>query len=126
MVSTARGPDGDAVLDDAATESFQVADCAACHGVLKPDVVFFGENVPRPRADACYALVERSRALVVLGSSLTVMSGFRYVRHAARLQRPVVIVNQGVTRGDGYATAILDAPLGPALTDLVTSLGPPR
>ncbi len=126
VVGAARRPDGDAVLDDAATESFQVADCAACHGVLKPDVVFFGENVPRARADACYALVERCRALVVLGSSLTVMSGFRYVRHAARLQRPVVIVNQGVTRGDGYAAATLSAPLGPALTDLVTSLGPPR
>jgi len=119
-------PDGDAVLDDEATESFQVVDCFACRGVLKPDVVFFGENVPRPRAEACYAMVERSRALVVLGSSLTVMSGFRYVRHAARLQRPVVIVNQGATRGDAYATATLDAPLGRALTDLVAALGRPR
>jgi len=119
-------PDGDAVLDDQATESFQVVDCSACHGVLKPDVVFFGENVPRPRAEACYAMVERSRALVVLGSSLTVMSGFRYVRHAARLQRPVVIVNQGATRGDAYAAATLDAPLGPMLTDLVVALGRPR
>lgn len=119
-------PDGDAVLDDEATESFQVVDCSACDGVLKPDVVFFGENVPRPRAEACYAMVERSRALVVLGSSLTVMSGFRYVRHAAGLQRPVVIVNQGETRGDGYATATLDAPLGRTLTDLVAALGWPR
>lgn len=119
-------PDGDAVLDDEATESFQVVDCSACDGVLKPDVVFFGENVPRRRAEACYAMVERSRALVVLGSSLTVMSGFRYVRHAAGLQRPVVIVNQGETRGDGYATATLDAPLGQTLTDLVAALGSPR
>ena len=119
-------PDGDAVLDDEATESFQVVDCSACHGVLKPDVVFFGENVPRSRADACYAMVERSRALVVLGSSLTVMSGFRYVRHAAGLERPVVIVNQGATRGDGYATATLDAPLGRTLTELVSALDPPR
>ena len=116
-------PDGDAVLDDEATESFQVVDCSACHGVLKPDVVFFGENVPRSRADACYAMVEQSRALVVLGSSLTVMSGFRYVRHAARLERPVVIVNQGATRGDGYATATLDAPLGRTLNELVSALG---
>jgi NAD-dependent SIR2 family protein deacetylase len=115
-------PDGDAVLDDEAAESFQVVDCSACRGVLKPDVVFFGENVPRPRAEACYAMVERSRALVVLGSSLTVMSGFRYVRHAARLQRPVVIVNQGATRGDAYAAATLDAPLGRTLTDLVAAL----
>ncbi|MGH3420434.1 MAG: NAD-dependent protein deacetylase [Streptosporangiaceae bacterium] len=115
-------PDGDAVLDDEATESFRVVDCSACHCVLKPDVVFFGENVPRSRADACYAMVERSRALVVLGSSLTVMSGFRYVRHAAGLKRPVVIVNQGATRGDGYATATLDVPLGRTLTELVSAL----
>jgi NAD-dependent SIR2 family protein deacetylase len=115
-------PDGDAVLDDEAIESFQVVGCSACHGVLKPDVVFFGENVPRPRAEACYAMVERSRALVVLGSSLTVMSGFRYVRHAAGLGRPVVIVNQGATRGDAYATATLDAPLGRTLTELVAAI----
>lgn len=119
-------PDGDAVLAAEATESFQVVDCSACRGVLKPDVVFFGENVPRPRTEACYALVERASALVVLGSSLTVMSGFRYVRHAARLQRPVVIVNQGVTRGDPYATATLDAPLGPTLSALTDQLGPRR
>ena len=115
-------PDGDADTDDEAIASFQVADCSACHGVLKPDVVFFGENVPRSRAEACYALVERSSTLVVLGSSLTVMSGFRYVRHAAGRQRPIVIVNQGVTRGDAYATATLDAPLGPTLKALVASL----
>ena len=116
-------PDGDAVLADDATESFQVADCALCHGVLKPDVVFFGENVPRPRVEACYAMVERASSLVVLGSSLTVMSGFRYVRHAAKLQAPVVIVNQGPTRGDAYAAANLDVPLGQVLTALVDGLG---
>ena len=120
-LAASANPDGDAVLDDAVTESFQVTDCSACQGVLKPDVVFFGENVPRQRAEGCYALVEQSSALVVLGSSLTVMSGFRYVRHAASLQRPIVIVNQGATRGDAYATATLDAPLGPTLTELVTS-----
>jgi NAD-dependent SIR2 family protein deacetylase len=117
--STARiNPDGDAVLDAAAAESFRVVGCSACQGVLKPDVVFFGENVPPPRAQACYAMVESARALVVLGSSLTVMSGLRYVRHAARLGRPIVIVNQGSTRGDQHATAILDAPLGRTLTAL--------
>ena len=121
-LATLVNPDGDADLDEAVTESFQVADCSACHGVLKPDVVFFGENVPRPRAQACYALVEECSALVVLGSSLTVMSGFRYVRHAARQQRPIVIVNQGATRGDAYATATLEAPLGQTLTELVARL----
>jgi NAD-dependent SIR2 family protein deacetylase len=115
-------PDGDAVLAEEGTESFQVPGCRACRGVLKPDVVFFGENVPKPRAQACYALVERASALLVLGSSLTVMSGFRYVRHAARLGIPVVIVNQGPTRGDVYASATLDAPLGRTLTKLVGKL----
>jgi NAD-dependent SIR2 family protein deacetylase len=120
---TAVNPDGDAVLAAEQTESFQVVDCSACQGVLKPDVVFFGENVPPARAQACYAMVESADALVVLGSSLTVMSGLRYVRHAAKLRRPVVIVNQGSTRGDQYATAILDAPLGQALTALIARLG---
>jgi NAD-dependent SIR2 family protein deacetylase len=115
-------PDGDAVLAAAETESFQVVDCSACQGVLKPDVVFFGENVPPARAQACYALVESARALVVLGSSLAVMSGLRYVRHADKLGRPVVIVNQGSTRGDQHATAILDAPLGRTLTTLIGRL----
>jgi NAD-dependent SIR2 family protein deacetylase len=115
-------PDGDAVLADDATEAFQVVSCLACRGALKPDVVFFGENVPRPRVEACYAMVEQASSLVVLGSSLTVMSGFRYVRHAAKLGRPVVIVNQGATRGDAYAAATLDAPLGETLTTLVEKL----
>ena len=115
-------PDGDAVLTDNATDSFRVVDCALCDGVLKPDVVFFGENVPRPRVQACYAMVEQASSLVVLGSSLTVMSGFRYVRHASKVPVPVVIVNQGATRGDAYAAATLDAPLGRLLTDLVAEL----
>jgi NAD-dependent SIR2 family protein deacetylase len=115
-------PDGDAVLGDDATEEFRVVGCASCHGVLKPDVVFFGENVPPQRVEACYALVEQASSLIVLGSSLTVMSGFRYVRHAAGRQLPVVIVNQGSTRGDEYALATLDAPLGQVLTALVAAI----
>jgi len=111
-------PDGDAVLADEAAARFRVVDCRACGGLLKPDVVFFGENVPRARVDDCYALVGRARALLVLGSSLTVMSGYRFVRHAAKLGVPVVIVNQGRTRGDPQAIATIDAPLGPVLTAL--------
>jgi NAD-dependent SIR2 family protein deacetylase len=117
--------DGDAVLADVAAERFRVVDCRPCGGLLKPDVVFFGENVPRPRVDDCYALVERARALVVLGSSLTVMSGYRFVRQAAKLRIPVVIMNQGQTRGDAQAMATIDAPLGPALTALVRRLDAP-
>jgi NAD-dependent SIR2 family protein deacetylase len=115
-------PDGDAATDDRATEEFQVVACSSCRGVLKPDVVFFGENVPPPRVEACYALVGRASSVVVLGSSLTVMSGFRYVRHAAKLGSPVVIVNQGPTRGDAYAAATLDAPLGQTLTAVVARI----
>ena len=101
---------------------FQVVGCRDCDGVLKPDVIFFGENVPRGRVDDCYQLVEEAGTLLVLGSSLTVMSGFRFVRQAAKLGIPVVIVNQGSTRGDELATATLDAPLGPTLTSLVSAL----
>jgi NAD-dependent SIR2 family protein deacetylase len=111
-------PDGDAVLDDAAVAAFAVVDCPACGGALKPDVVFFGENVPPPRVAHCYRLTEAASALLVLGSSLTVMSGYRFVRHAAARAIPVVIINQGETRGDRHAAVRLDAPLGEALTAL--------
>jgi NAD-dependent SIR2 family protein deacetylase len=114
-------PDGDVALEE--TGGFSVADCLACGGLLKPDVVFFGENVPRPRVEECFSLVSSSAALVVLGSSLTVMSGLRYVRRASSLGIPVLIVNQGATRGDELAAARLDAPLGAALTGLVRELG---
>jgi hypothetical protein len=99
-------------------ESFRVVDCLLCGGVLKPDVVYFGETVPAERVQACFALVERSRALLVLGSSLTVMSGYRFVLRAAKLGIPVAIVNQGATRGDAKAALRLDAPLGVVLPHL--------
>jgi NAD-dependent SIR2 family protein deacetylase len=114
-------PDGDVALEE--TGGFTVLDCLSCGGLLKPDVVFFGENVPRPRVESCFSLVSSSSALVVLGSSLTVMSGLRYVRHASSLGIPVVIVNQGATRGDVVAAATLDAPLGETLSALVRELG---
>lgn len=99
-------PDGDVDLED--TDDFVVPDCAACGGVLKPHVVFFGENVPAPRVERCYAavdaLTETGGVLLVAGSSLTVMSGLRFVRRAARAGTPVVILNRGATRGDDLAT----------------------
>ena len=99
--------------------TFRIVDCDTCGGVLKPDVVFFGENVPKaPRR--CVVRVGRARRLLlVLGSSLTVMSGLRFVRHAAKFGVPVAIVNQGETRGDALAAMRLDVPLGPALSRLV-------
>ena len=114
-------PDGDVDLADDEVARFRTVDCTFCGtGVLKPDVVFFGETVPAPRVARCFDMVGRARLLLVLGSSLTVMSGRRFVLRAAKLGIPVVIVNQGPTRGDGYAALTVDAPLGrllPALAD---------
>jgi NAD-dependent SIR2 family protein deacetylase len=104
-------PDGDVDLEE--TAGFVVPACEGCGGVLKPDVVFFGENVPLPRVGRCYAavdaLADSGGALLVAGSSLTVMSGLRFVRRAAKAGVPVVIVNRGATRGDELATCTLDA-----------------
>ena len=100
-------PDGDAEVDH--WQDFRIAPCEACGGVLKPDVVFFGESARREVVDQAYELVDAVDALVVLGSSLTVMSGLRFVRHAARRGAPVAIVNRGPTRGDDLATVRLDA-----------------
>ena len=116
---TAINPDGDAELDDAELDGFAVVDCAGCGGLLKPDVVYFGESVPPDRVTRGFDLVARARTLLVLGSSLTVMSGRRFVLRAARDGIRVAIVNQGATRGEPYADLIIDAPLGMVLPDLV-------
>jgi NAD-dependent SIR2 family protein deacetylase len=112
-------PDGDVELDD--TADFVVPGCTSCDGILKPDVVFFGENVPASRVERCYAAVDAlvdDGALLVAGSSLTVMSGLRFVRRAARNGTPVVIVNRGTTRGDDLATYRLHAGCSEFLTAL--------
>lgn len=113
-------PDGDVEL--AETSGFSVPGCASCGGVLKPDVVFFGENVPKPRVERCYAAVDAldpaRDVLLVLGSSLTVMSGFRFVRHATRRGVPVVVVNRGGTRADDLAVTKLEHGTTPFLTAL--------
>ena len=97
--------------------------CLVCASdLVKPDVVFFGESVPKPLVERCFDEVERSRGLLVLGSSLQVMSGYRFVRRAASLSLPVAIVTRGATRGDEQATIRLDAPLGVTLSRLVAEL----
>jgi NAD-dependent SIR2 family protein deacetylase len=114
-------PDGDVELPDELVASFVLVGCECCGSdLLKPDVVFFGENVPKARVAQCFELVEGAGSLLVLGSSLTVMSGLRFVRRAAAGGIPVAIVNQGTTRGDEYADVKLDGPLGPALSELAT------
>jgi NAD-dependent SIR2 family protein deacetylase len=117
-------PDGDVELAPELVDAFRVVPCLACGGVLKPDVGFFGENVPRARVDHCFELVDTARALLVLGSSLTVMSGLRFVRRAAKAGLPVAIVNHGPTRGDEHASIRVDLPLGHALTTLARNLDP--
>ena len=117
-VATAINPDGDAELDDAALDGFAVVDCLGCGGLLKPDVVYFGETVPPDRVASSFGLVAAARTLLVLGSSLTVMSGRRFVLRAAKLGIRVAIVNRGVTRGEPYAGIVIDAPLGIVLPHL--------
>jgi NAD-dependent SIR2 family protein deacetylase len=119
---TAVNPDGDVDLADEELAGFATVDCTDCAGLLKPDVVFFGETVPADLVRRSYELVERASALLVLGSSLTVMSGRRFVLRAAKLGIPVAIVNQGATRGDPYAAVTVDAPLGQVLPKLLDRL----
>lgn len=122
--ATRINPDGDVELSDEAVAGFRLVVCGRCGSdLLKPDVVFFGENVPRARVERCYRLVDDASALLVLGSSLTVMSGFRFVRYAAKAGKPVLIVNEGETRGDVHASVRVQRTLGPALTELVETLG---
>jgi NAD-dependent SIR2 family protein deacetylase len=124
--ASATNPDGDAVLDDHDVARFRVVACSVCgDGMLKPDVVFFGESVPPERVAWCFEIVERSRALIVLGSSLTVMSGRRFVLRADKLGLPVAIVNQGATRADATAALIVDAPLGDVLSEVAGMLSTP-
>ena len=111
-------PDGDVDLPEDELEGFRTVDCLVCGGVLKPHVVFFGETVPADRVARCFALVEHAGCLLVLGSSLTVMSGYRFVLRAAKLGIPVAVVNGGPTRGDAQATVRVDAPLGQVLPEL--------
>jgi NAD-dependent SIR2 family protein deacetylase len=113
-------PDADAMIDD--TSSFRVVDCPVCGGMLKPDIVYFGESVPKPRVEEAYSLVEEADALLVAGSSLTVFSGYRFVRHAAARAMPIAIINRGPTRGDDLATVKIDNGCSPMLALLADEL----
>lgn len=113
-------PDGDVDLEPDVVRRFDVAPCRRCGGPLKPHVVFFGGSVPKTVVEAAYAIVEAADALLVVGSSLTVFSGYRFVRRAAQRAIPVAIVNLGPTRGDPHADLRVDAHAGvilPALAD---------
>jgi NAD-dependent SIR2 family protein deacetylase len=113
-------PDADAVVAD--TASFRYLDCPSCNGMLKPDIVYFGESVPKNTVNQAYSLVDEADALLVAGSSLTVFSGYRFVRHAAARGIPIAIVNRGPTRGDHLATVKVDGGCSELLTLLAGEL----
>jgi NAD-dependent SIR2 family protein deacetylase len=113
-------PEADAVVGD--TSAFRIVDCPRCGGMLKPDIVYFGESVPKARVQEAYAVVDAADVLLVAGSSLTVFSGYRFVRHAAARGIPVAIVNRGPTRGDHLATVKLDNGCSPMLALLADEL----
>ena len=113
-------PDADVVLHQ--TDDFVVVDCPRCGGILQTDVVFFGANSSKERTEAATRLVTESEAMLVVGSSLAVMGGFRYVRLAARQGKPVAIVNRGTTRGDDLAEVRLSASTTDTLLELERQL----
>jgi NAD-dependent SIR2 family protein deacetylase len=113
-------PDADAVVTE--TDTFRYLDCPSCGGMLKPDIVYFGESVSKAVVEQAFSLIDAADALLVAGSSLTVFSGYRFVRYAASRGIPVAIVNRGPTRGDDLATVKVDGGCSELLTVLVEEL----
>ncbi|MBM7279907.1 NAD-dependent deacetylase [Gordonia rubripertincta] len=109
-------PDADAMLSD--TSEFRMIDCPHCGGILKPDIVYFGETVPKPLVEQSFSAVDEADALLVVGSSLTVMSGLRFARRAHRAGKPLIIVNRGHTRADELASLKIDHRAGVVLPAL--------
>ncbi|HEX7663736.1 MAG TPA: NAD-dependent protein deacetylase [Polyangiaceae bacterium] len=117
---TPMAPDGDADLPAELVERFVAPSCVACGGAMKPDVVFFGENVARPVVDRAFAEVEAARALLVVGTSLAVFSGYRFLRRAAEKKTPIAIVNRGPVRGEEHAVFKIQASTGRTLAAVTT------
>jgi NAD-dependent SIR2 family protein deacetylase len=113
-------PDADAIIGE--TSSFTIIDCTNCGGMLKPNIVYFGESVPKNIVSQAFAMVDEADALLVAGSSLTVFSGFRFVRHAASHGIAVAIINRGPTRGDDLAAVKIDVGCSPMLALLADEL----
>ncbi len=124
-LTAATAPDGDADLETDFS-AFRVPGCPQCDGMLKPDVVFFGDNVPRARVDAVFAALAESSALLVIGSSLMVYSGFRFAREASASNKAVAILTRGRTRADELATLKLDADISTVLTGAMSALASSR
>jgi NAD-dependent SIR2 family protein deacetylase len=122
-VEAAIAPDGDADLDAIDTTAFVAPHCDTCEGLLKPDVVFFGENVPRDRVFDAQAALQASDAMLVVGSSLMVYSGYRFALRAREGGLPLAILTSGTTRADAIATLKLDADSGETLGNALNLLG---
>jgi NAD-dependent SIR2 family protein deacetylase len=118
-LEAAEAPDGDADLEGADFSSFVVPTCRQCGGLIKPDVVFFGENVPRDRVDAAFRHLDKADAVLIVGSSLMVYSGFRFVQAAAKLGKPVAAINLGRTRADALLALKVDQSCEAALAFLL-------
>lgn len=118
--NVALGPDGDVLPES--TEDFTIPECTVCGGMLKPDVVFFGEFIPAEKFREAEQLVQTSDAFLIAGSSLVVNSGIRLLERARRRRLPIVIVNRGTTRGDARATVKVDAGTSEVLSHLARSL----
>ncbi|MFK8051495.1 MAG: NAD-dependent protein deacetylase [Woeseiaceae bacterium] len=116
-------PDGDAIIEHANYAEFLVPDCDQCGGIVKPEVVFFGENVPKQYVADAYAAVAAADGLLVAGSSLMVFSGFRFARRCAELNKPCFIINRGVTRADELATLKIEMDCGEALAEIAYAVG---
>jgi NAD-dependent SIR2 family protein deacetylase len=123
-LSAAVAPDGDADLGDVDYGRFRLPSCGGCGGMLKPAVVFFGEQVPKTRVEAAFARLAEADALLVVGSSLMVWSGYRFVRAARAADKPVAAVNLGRTRADAELDLKIEAPCGPLLDALVEDPAP--
>jgi NAD-dependent SIR2 family protein deacetylase len=118
-LDAADAPDGDADLDGHDFASFVIPPCPECGGVLKPDVVFFGENVPRDRVTAAMHALDEADAILVVGSSLMVFSGYRFAHAASKAGKPIAAVNLGRTRADPLLTLKIDQPCAEALAFLL-------
>lgn len=123
-LAAATAPDGDADLGDVDYDSFRVPACHGCGGLLKPAVVFFGEQVPKPRVEAALARLAEADALLVVGSSLMVWSGYRFVRAARAAGQPVAAINLGRTRADAELDLKIEAPCAEALAQLLAVVAP--
>jgi NAD-dependent SIR2 family protein deacetylase len=116
-------PDGDADVESYCRDAFRIPSCVSCAGALKPDVVFFGEGVPKHRVDAAIGALEQSDAVLVIGSSLMVYSGYRFCEWAYKMGKPIAAINLGRTRADHLLSLKIERSCADALRSLIERLG---